>query len=435
MNADPIKTRVLVSKAPVITVEPEFLPAHNPVIRRVLLRPLALVIGGIVLLMWCLLGFYLWIPLLIRTCAAFSFAIVSAAVSGHDISGAERALSSAMGFYTRGFTVIYQSVGRVLEERLSPTPLESQAPVSWKRTIIEFSLASVMWTAPFVIYQLVQPIKPALDSPIRSESLKEENIDRASSLGASQFQTRELSVSINNGADKDQQLKGLLVGSWSCHSGRIEYFADGRYANHPNREADEEGLWQIKNGVLIHDPKNGKPRLNKIVNVDARQLALEFGDGPRIYYSRDEAADKQAPVPAPPATAERVTAAEVRSFIIAHHSKASRGDIAGLVADYDRTVSFLDKGLLSPSEIQEEEAKDRENWPKGGERVIGEPAVARVETHWVATYTVDFYRENAAGRWHSGKIDLRLTIRPESAGLLITTQRAKVYDIRKGKSR
>jgi len=449
MNADPRKTPATVSKAQVITLEPVFVPTHNPLIRKFVVRPLVFVIGGVVLLVWSILGFYLWIPLLIRTCATFSFAIVSSAVAGHDISGAERALASAMGFYTRGFTVIYQSVGRVLEERLSSPPLESQAPVSWKRTIIEFCLASVMWAVPFVIYHLVWSHKPAFDGPARSTTLTAENIEGASPRVTSQLPSKEPPISVSNGADKDQQLKGLLVGSWSRYSGRLFYFEDGRYLTHPNSGSGEMGQWQIKDGTLIHTARSGQVRSNKIVNLDARGLALDFGDGPKIYYSRDEEVgksmasdgtstkvDSSAQTTTTQATSTTsITLAEVKAFVTFHHEKASRGDTAGLGADYAQTVVFLDKGLLSPAQIQEDEAKDREKWPKGGERIVGEIKVVDVEPHWLATYTIDFYRENAAGGWMSGTADMRLTILPGGSRLFITTQTAKVRDLKKGKTR
>jgi hypothetical protein len=113
-----------------------------------LLSPLILGIGGFVLLIWSVVGFYLWIPLLIRTCAAFSAAIIGTVVSGHDMSRAERALNEAIVFYSKGFAVITQSIRRVWDGRAVEPTIEGQTPISWKRSIIEFCLATVMWSVP-----------------------------------------------------------------------------------------------------------------------------------------------------------------------------------------------------------------------------------------------------------------------------------------------
>lgn len=172
MNLDPTKNPGPIKKtaasAPVITLEPVVDTSPSALTRVWILRPLVFVIGGFVLLVWSLLGFYLWIPMLIRTCAAFSLAIVGAVVSGHDMSRAERALSAAIGFYTRGFSVIYQSVSRVWHGRTSQPVLGGEAAISWKCSIIEFCLASAMWAAPFVIPLVVKQIGDLYNAPAYS---------------------------------------------------------------------------------------------------------------------------------------------------------------------------------------------------------------------------------------------------------------------------
>ncbi|MDP1591333.1 MAG: hypothetical protein Q8M07_26500 [Prosthecobacter sp.] len=170
MNQDPRKTPEPppAQKTPVIVLEPVMSAPMDPLARNWVLRPMVLVIGGFVLLVWSIIGFYLWIPLLIRMCAAFSVAIVGAVVSGHDMSPAERALSEAIGFYFRGFSVIYQSVRRVWDGKTTQLPQEGQMPISWKRSIIEFCLASVMWAAPFVIPLVVRQLGDLFDAPAYS---------------------------------------------------------------------------------------------------------------------------------------------------------------------------------------------------------------------------------------------------------------------------
>lgn len=162
MNPDPTKKHSdppPVTKAQVITLEPVMSTPMNSLTRNWFLRPMVFVIGGFVLMVWSIIGFYLWIPLLIRMCAAFSIAIVGAVVSGHDMSLAERALSEAIGFYFRGFSVIYQSVRRVWDGKTTQLPQEGQMPISWKRSIIEFCLASLMWVSPFAIHYLWELIQ------------------------------------------------------------------------------------------------------------------------------------------------------------------------------------------------------------------------------------------------------------------------------------
>lgn len=159
MNPDPTKKQsnpAHEAKAPVITLEPVISTPMSPLTRNWFLRPMVFVIGGFVLMVWSIVGFYLWIPLLIRMCAAFSVAIVGAVVSGHDMSRAERALQEAIGFYFRGFSVIYQSVRRVWDGQTTQPPQEGQMPISWKRSIIEFCLASLMWVSPFALRYLWQ---------------------------------------------------------------------------------------------------------------------------------------------------------------------------------------------------------------------------------------------------------------------------------------
>ncbi|WP_395745034.1 hypothetical protein [Prosthecobacter sp.] len=248
----------------------------------------------------------------------------------------------------------------------------------------------------------------------------------------------------------DQQFQKLLIGSWSRYNERVEYFEDGRFVHRPSSGTSEEGQWQLKGGVLLHTGKNGGTKSMKIVNLDARELALDLGEnGPNIYYSRDEQAagtgmpsngsparaEPPAPAPAPPVPSARITENDVQVFITAHHAKSSRGDIAGLIADYGEIVVFLDKGQVPRAFIQAEEEKDRAKWPKGGERIVGQPVVVESNGHWAATYMIEFYRENVSGAWLSGKIDLRLTMRVDGQRLLISAQEAKVHDLKKGKGR
>jgi len=100
-----------------------------------------------------------------------------------------------------------------------------------------------------------------------------------------------------------------------------------------------------------------------------------------------------------------------------------------MIADYDSSVDFLDKGHLPVSAIDAEESAQRQKWPKGSEQVAGPIRVTEEPGTWNASYTIQFHNENAAGEWHKGRADLVMTVRTEGRRLLITSQRSKVYDV------
>ena len=139
-----------------------------------------------------------------------------------------------------------------------------------------------------------------------------------------------------------------------------------------------------------------------------------------------------APAPSSP---PRVTEIEVKEFVLNHHRKASQGDVPGMIDDYDQTVDFLDKGRIPAVSIESEEKEHRQKWPKSSEQVIGFISVAGHSDVWTATYTLEFYNENAAGDWHKGRANLSVSMRVEGGELRITSQRAKVYDLTDSKQK
>ncbi|MES2595767.1 MAG: WD40 repeat domain-containing protein [Verrucomicrobiota bacterium] len=125
---------------------------------------------------------------------------------------------------------------------------------------------------------------------------------------------------------------------------------------------------------------------------------------------------------------------DVKHFLSEHHAKASRGDVAGMIADYDATVDFLNKGRIPVTAIEAEETAQRQKWPKGQEQVVDTINVSESAGVWSATYTITFYNENGAGEWHKGRADLMLNLRTEGTRLYITSQKAKVYDVTDSKA-
>lgn len=56
---------------------------------------------------WCVIGFVLWLPLLVRVISFYVASVVAATYSRRDARPAERALHHAMGFYSNGFKQIW----------------------------------------------------------------------------------------------------------------------------------------------------------------------------------------------------------------------------------------------------------------------------------------------------------------------------------------
>jgi hypothetical protein len=135
--------------------------------------------------------------------------------------------------------------------------------------------------------------------------------------------------------------------------------------------------------------------------------------------------------PSVPAISEpaRVTEAAVKEFIAAHHTKASQGDVSGMVADYDQIVDFLDKGKISKDMILAEETAHRQKWIKSSEKILGQVLAFSDAGLWRAIYTIEFYNENAAGDWHRGQADLTVTMASNIGRLMIIAQKAKVHDM------
>ncbi len=124
---------------------------------------------------------------------------------------------------------------------------------------------------------------------------------------------------------------------------------------------------------------------------------------------------------------------DVKIFLSEHHAKASRGDVAGMMSDYDQRVDFLDKGFIPVSQIQAEEAEYRKKWHKGTEEVVGSISVINVSGVWKATYTISFSNESAVGDWYKGQADLSMTVKNEGGRLSITAQRALIFNVSSSK--
>ncbi|HAL73281.1 MAG TPA: hypothetical protein DCP71_16085 [Verrucomicrobiales bacterium] len=156
-------------------------------------------------------------------------------------------------------------------------------------------------------------------------------------------------------------------------------------------------------------------------------VVVKASEHPRPAKPKAKTVSTEAPV-------AQLTDSDVKAFLTAHHDMASKGDVAGMVSNYDSTVDFLDKGRILSSAILAEESAHRVKWPKGMEKIISEIVLTKNADGWNASYSIEFSNENAAGEWHRGKVDLTMAIGVQDGKLRITSQRAKVYDVQDSKS-
>jgi hypothetical protein len=168
------------------------------------------------------------------------------------------------------------------------------------------------------------------------------------------------------------------------------------------------------------------PQLLSLIQEPTSLLVMKAAEKPLSPSPKvvQEAPVVPAPAPPPPPA---ITEQDVKTFLSQHHAKASRGDVVGMIADYDQMVDFLDKGRIPAAQIESEETQHRQKWPKGSEQVIGAIFVINQSGVWNASYTIEFYNENASGDWHKGRADLSMNMKTEGGRLYITSQRAKVY--------
>jgi hypothetical protein len=59
--------------------------------------------------LWAVIGFFLWVPLLIRTILIFSVAVTHAAISGQHADNLREPLRIACGFWIDGFRIISET--------------------------------------------------------------------------------------------------------------------------------------------------------------------------------------------------------------------------------------------------------------------------------------------------------------------------------------
>jgi hypothetical protein len=175
-------------------------------------------------------------------------------------------------------------------------------------------------------------------------------------------------------------------------------------------------------------PEIESPRLLRLIAEPASVLAAKAHTEP---HSATPTRNSDPNTVVPPRSIGEI---EVRAFLVEHHAKASRGDVVGMMANYDQMVDFLDKGRIPQATIQADGMAYRQKWPQCSEEIDGDIRLKKSEDGiWQAHYTIQFHNENGSGEWHKGKADLSMILRVNGQGLFITSQKARVYEVTDGK--
>jgi hypothetical protein len=98
---------------------------------------------GISLLMWAVVGFLLWIPLLVRAIFSFSVSLVHATLTTETADRAGMVVKDAINFYRRGFIVAFDAVHGTAKPDLDDLPPERA--VSSGSAINELTWAAISW--------------------------------------------------------------------------------------------------------------------------------------------------------------------------------------------------------------------------------------------------------------------------------------------------
>ena len=139
------------------------------------------IIGVFITAIWAVVGFFFWIPILLRACLIYSAVLFASVVGSADIGRAMRSLNLAIRFYPRGFVLIRSSIfGSSLEDDVS----ESSRPfnlMSFFHIIFESIFSAFMWVVSLnligvidvdilkYIRDLVFLIRNAMSSLIQSQ--------------------------------------------------------------------------------------------------------------------------------------------------------------------------------------------------------------------------------------------------------------------------
>lgn len=117
---------------------------------------------SIALVVWTVVGFILWIPLLLREILAFVGALTFVTLTNGDPAPAGRRLRRATSFYRRGFETATRCVladpGDGSDDAAGATPVPK--PVQTRPVLLEIAWALVVWY-PVLLWLGIAELTPA----------------------------------------------------------------------------------------------------------------------------------------------------------------------------------------------------------------------------------------------------------------------------------
>ena len=117
---------------------------HNMANKFVLFVKMSVMV--LVMVLWTVIGFLFWIPLLSRVTAVYVVTIVDSTFTNRDLGGIGILLDKAIQFYSSGFRKIVDSVWAEDDGR------EISLDIDWRRIIIETTYSLVFWGSVVSLY-------------------------------------------------------------------------------------------------------------------------------------------------------------------------------------------------------------------------------------------------------------------------------------------
>lgn len=98
------------------------------------------------LAIWAIIGFICWIPLLARSTAALSGAILISTLTKSDPSHLRQGFENAVSFYSRGFDAINRVLGEGRgKERRAGDAAASAPKYNWEQVLKEILWTLIFW--------------------------------------------------------------------------------------------------------------------------------------------------------------------------------------------------------------------------------------------------------------------------------------------------
>ena len=197
---------------------------------------------------------------------------------------------------------------------------------------------------------------------------------------------------------------------------------------------------------------NGSERVDRIVNTSLSRSAPVASAIPASTNASPPASPGAAQIPPPfisaphiPSPPQQAPAPQfatfnprvaqlLANFIYEHHAKSSRGDVAGLVADYADSVNHFDHGIVDREFIRKDETEYHSPGTRVTETLIAPPAFTTLGSNlYSASYSLSFLRIRPDRHWTKGVSEIQMQISLTPAGPRITSQQSQTHDLKKGR--